>query len=154
MRPLPPPSIMQQPRPQLRRPLGTYTREEKHPRSGGNPYSQDMREKVIAQHQLGLPIVTPELTALHQQYQYPSVWTCRRYIRQFNASEPNSTNILQCGRAGGISGNVMLPVMLDQNMQQGITWLIAKYSGGILFGWRCTKLGIQRVRSRKLAHSC
>jgi hypothetical protein len=51
---------MQQPRPQLRRPLGTYTREEKHPSSGGNPYSQDMREKVIARHQLGLPIVTPE----------------------------------------------------------------------------------------------
>jgi hypothetical protein len=28
----------------------------------------------------------------------------------------------------------MLPVMLDQNMQRGITLLIAKYSGSILFG--------------------
>jgi len=77
---------MQQPRPQLRRPLGTYTREEKHPSSGGNPYSQDMRDEVIARHQLGLPTVTPELTALHQQYKYPSVWTCRRYIRQIDDS--------------------------------------------------------------------
>ena len=77
---------MQQPGPQLCRPLGTYTREEKHPISGGNPYSQDMREEVIARHQLGLPTVTPELTALRQQYKYPSVWTCQWYIRQFNAS--------------------------------------------------------------------
>jgi hypothetical protein len=64
----------------------TYTREEKHLSSGGNPYSQDMREEVIARHQLGLPIVTPELTALRQQYKYSSVWMCWRYIRQFNAS--------------------------------------------------------------------
>ena len=86
MRPLLPPSIMQQPRPQLRRPLGTYTREAKHPSRGGNPYSQDMREEVITRHQLGLPIVTPEIMALCQQYQYPSEWMCRWYIRQFNAS--------------------------------------------------------------------
>ena len=86
VRPLPPPSIVQQPRPQLCRPLGTYTREEKHPSSGGNPYSQDMHEEVITRHQLGLPIVSPELMALCQQYQYPSVWACRQYIRQFNAS--------------------------------------------------------------------
>ena len=77
---------MQQPRPQLRRPLGTYTREAQHPSRGGNPYTQDMREEVITRHQLGLPIVTPEIMALCQQYQYPSEWTCRRYIRQFNAS--------------------------------------------------------------------
>jgi hypothetical protein len=62
------------------------TREEKRPSSGGNPYSQDMREVVIAQHQLGLPTVTPELMALCQQYKYPAVWMCRRYIRQFNTS--------------------------------------------------------------------
>ena len=78
---------MQQPRPQLRmrRPLGTYTREVKHPSRGGNPYSQDMREEVITRHQLGLPTVTPELMTLRQQYQYLQR-TCRRYIRQFNAS--------------------------------------------------------------------
>jgi hypothetical protein len=78
-----------------------------------------MHEEVITRHQLGLPIVTPELTARCQQYQY-----------------------LQSGRAGGTSGTLTLPVMLDQNMQWGITWLIAKYSGSILFGWRCTKLCI------------
>ncbi len=60
---------MQQPHPQLRSPLCTYTKEEKHPNSGGNPYSQDMREEVIARHQLGLPTVTPELAALRQQVQ-------------------------------------------------------------------------------------
>ena len=71
---------MQQPRPcpQLRRLLGIYTREEKHPSSGGNPYSQDMRKEVIARHQHGLPIVIPELTVLRQQYKYPSVWTYRQ----------------------------------------------------------------------------
>jgi hypothetical protein len=78
--------LMQQPRPQLCRPLGTYTWEEKHPSSGGDPYSQDMHQEVITRHQLGLPIVSPELMALCQQYQYPSVWACRQYIRQFNAS--------------------------------------------------------------------
>ena len=45
-----------------------------------------MHEEVITRHQLGLPIVSPELMALCQQYQYPSVWACRQYIRQFNAS--------------------------------------------------------------------
>jgi hypothetical protein len=77
---------MQQPRPQLCRPLDTYTREENHPSRGGDPYSQEMHAEVITRHQLGLPTVTPELTALCQQYKYPSVWTCRRYIRQFNGS--------------------------------------------------------------------
>ena len=74
---------MQQPCPQLRRPLRTYTREEKHPSSGGNPYSQDMREEVIAQHQLGLPTVTPELAALCQQVQKMATrGGCRQRQRQ------------------------------------------------------------------------
>jgi hypothetical protein len=69
--------------PQMRRPLGTFEGEKKHPSRGGNAYSQDMREEVITRFQLGLPMKTPELTALREEYQYPSVWTCRRYIQQF-----------------------------------------------------------------------
>jgi hypothetical protein len=71
------------PHPQMRRPLGTFEGEKKHPSQGGNAYSQDMREEVITRFQLGLPMKTPELTALREEYQYPSVWMCRRYIQQF-----------------------------------------------------------------------
>ena len=115
----------------MRRPLGTYTREGKHPSRGGNPYSQDMHEEVITQHQLGLPIVTPELTALRQQYQYPSEWTCRWYIRQFNASGH--------ARPKYATGNHMA----DRQV----------------LGQHLVRLGlyqicIQRVQLRKLVHSC
>ena len=42
-----------------------------------------MRDLVITRYQLGLPLVSPDLDELRQEYQYPSVWSCRRYIRQF-----------------------------------------------------------------------
>jgi hypothetical protein len=71
------------PHPQMRRPLGTFEGEKKHPSQGGNAYSQDMREEFITPFQLGLPMKTPELTALSEECQYPSVWTCWGYIQQF-----------------------------------------------------------------------
>jgi hypothetical protein len=64
---------MQQPHLQLCRPLGSFVEERKYPSQGGNPYLQDMREEVIIQYQLGFPMVTPELTALREQYLYLSV---------------------------------------------------------------------------------
>jgi len=57
--------------------------EKKHPSQGGNPYSQDMRDMVITRYQLGLPLVSPDLDELRQEYQYPSLWLCWRYIRKF-----------------------------------------------------------------------
>jgi hypothetical protein len=44
-----------------------------------------MQKEVISRYQLGFPMVTPELIALHEQYLYPSVPTCHRYIKQFHA---------------------------------------------------------------------
>ena len=57
--------------------------EKKHPSRGGSPYSQDMRDLVITCYQLGLTLILPDLDELRKEYQYPSVWSCRRYIRQF-----------------------------------------------------------------------
>jgi hypothetical protein len=71
------------PHPQMPRPLGTFEGEKKHPSQGGNAYSQDMCEDFITRFQFGLPMNTPELTALCDEYQYPSVWTCRCHIQQF-----------------------------------------------------------------------
>ena len=68
---------------QLRLPLGTFTRPEKHPSRGGNAYSQEVRAEVITRWQLGLPLVTPELTLLRQQYKYPSLQRCLAWIEQF-----------------------------------------------------------------------
>jgi hypothetical protein len=51
----------------------TFVGEKKHPSRGGNPYSQDMRDLVITRYQLGLPLVSPDLDELNQEYQYPSV---------------------------------------------------------------------------------
>ena len=42
--------------------------QKKHPSRGGNAYSQDMCEEVITRFQLGLPMNTPELTALRVEY--------------------------------------------------------------------------------------
>jgi hypothetical protein len=44
-----------------------------------------MRDEVISQYQLGLPMVTPGLTTLREHYLYLSVPTCRRYIKWFYA---------------------------------------------------------------------
>ena len=57
--------------------------QKKHPSQGGNAYFQDMREEVITWFKLGLPMNTPELTALREEYQYPLVWKCQWYIQQF-----------------------------------------------------------------------
>ena len=40
-----------------------------------------MRELVITHFQIDLPMNTPELTALGEEYQYPLVWKCRWYIQ-------------------------------------------------------------------------
>ncbi len=56
------------------------------PQPGENPYSsQNTHKKVIPFYQLFCPMVAPELTALHEQYQYLPMSTCRWYIKQFCA---------------------------------------------------------------------
>ena len=100
--------------------------QKKHPSQGGNAYSQDMPEEVITRFQLGLPMNTPELTAFRIEYQYPSVWTCWRYIQQFleeGLARPNKIREIAC--------------------------LSVKFLGIILFDWRCIELCIQRPQLRR-----
>ena len=99
--------------PQLRRPLGTFVGEKKHPSQGGNPYSQDVRDLVITCYQLGLPLVSPDLDELRQEYQYPSVWSCWRYIRQFIQEGRNSTRCRM--GAGQLTG----PIGVEANPHKG-----------------------------------
>ena len=42
-----------------------------------------MRDMVITRYQLGLPLVSPDLDELRQEYQFPCLRSCRRYIRKF-----------------------------------------------------------------------
>jgi len=67
----------------LRLPLGTYSEVGPHPSRGGNPYSDDVRNDVITRWQLGFGLDTPELKALRSVYAYPSMISCKRYIRKW-----------------------------------------------------------------------
>lgn len=67
---------------QLPRPRGTYTNDKPHPSRGGNPYSNDMRDDVVTRWRIGQPLDTPELNALRNEYKYPSIWSCERWIEQ------------------------------------------------------------------------
>lgn len=51
---------------------------------GGNPYSQEVREEVITQYVLGIPLQSPDLDALQAVYAYPSLQTCMWYINQYH----------------------------------------------------------------------
>ena len=67
------------------RPLnGTRVGTKHHPSRGGNPYPPEMRLQVIRRHQLNRPMTTPEITQLRDEKAYPSIATCKRWIRQFN----------------------------------------------------------------------
>ncbi len=57
--------------PPLPVPRGMFPGEKKHPSRGGNPYSDDFRLGVIMRYQLGLPLVTDELSDLGAVYVYP-----------------------------------------------------------------------------------
>ena len=51
---------------------------------GGNPYPQEVREEVITQYVLGIPLQSPDLDALRAVYAYPSLDSCMRYIKQYH----------------------------------------------------------------------
>jgi hypothetical protein len=67
-----------------RAPLGTRRESQSHPSNGGSRgYSQDIREQVISMWQNGDDIAAPWLIPLRAQRKFPSLKTCRRWIRQF-----------------------------------------------------------------------
>jgi hypothetical protein len=69
--------------PHILLPQGTYFEEKKHPCNGGNPYSDDFHNNVVTRYLPNLPLVSVELMILCQQYAYPCVETCKRYVCQF-----------------------------------------------------------------------
>lgn len=69
----------------LRRPLGTFQEDKKHPSWGGNAYSQEVRGEVMTRYMLGLPLETPELQQLRAVYAFPSMVSCERWIKQYHA---------------------------------------------------------------------
>ena len=68
---------------QIRQPMGVFIDDKPHPSWGGNAYSLDIREEVITRWFLGIPLESPELQALRDQYVYPCYQTCVNWIEQY-----------------------------------------------------------------------
>ena len=66
----------------LRPALGTFEEAGPHPSNGGNPYSDDTRDEIIARWERGMPLVTPELEELRDIYKFPAYITCHRWIER------------------------------------------------------------------------
>ncbi len=69
--------------PNIRPPLGTFVTPGPHPSHGGNPYSDDMRQSVIAMWKNGDDLQSPFLKHLRGMKLFPHIVTCRRWISRF-----------------------------------------------------------------------
>ena len=70
-----------QPDPRLRAPNGTrQAPPPSHPSRGGNPYSDDMRQQVLEMYLQGQDLDSPEIRALRDQWKFPHLDTCQRWI--------------------------------------------------------------------------
>lgn len=65
-----------------RPPNGTRIRPTPHPSRGGTAYSVDLREQVVCRNDLNQPMTTQEITELRAERKYPSITTCKRWIKQ------------------------------------------------------------------------
>ena len=68
----------------VRLPLGTRVQPKKHPSRGGNAYSQDTRQQVLAMFQNGgfAALQTDAIEQLPIQKKFPSMSTCKLWINE------------------------------------------------------------------------
>ena len=68
-----------------RRPNGTFIEDTTHACRGGKPYPKETREEIIALFQNGGldALTTARLAQLRHQKKFPSMSTCRRWVRKW-----------------------------------------------------------------------
>ena len=69
---------------QVRPPLRTRATLKPHAGQTGNPYPREVRESIIQRYIEGLPLGDDVCNFLRASHDFPSMATCRRYIKQYN----------------------------------------------------------------------